>query len=300
MKQVADWIAVDWGNSNLRLWVMDAGGILAERRADKGILTLSGPQDFEPILLELVEEFLAEDRVTPVLICGAAGAQGGWQMAPYRAVPCTPLDASSAIFPPVTNRRLQVYILPGLSQANPPAVLRGEETQIAGFLTQEPEFDGVLCLPGTHTMWAHISAGEVVSFMPFMTGELFALLVGQSVLRLTLTENGFDEGEFLEAVSTAISRPKKLAAGLFPLRAEAILSGLEPVLARSRLLGLLIGAELAAARMHWLGREVVVIGGAASTESYLTALRAQGVAARGYDADSAVLAGLTQAYNALR
>ncbi|MEJ2002980.1 MAG: 2-dehydro-3-deoxygalactonokinase, partial [Maritimibacter sp.] len=129
MKQVADWIAVDWGNSNLRLWVMDAGGILAERRADKGILTLSGPQDFEPILLELVEEFLAEDRVTPVLICGAAGAQGGWQMAPYRAVPCTPLDASSAIFPPVTNRRLQVYILPGLSQANPPAVLRGEETQ---------------------------------------------------------------------------------------------------------------------------------------------------------------------------
>ncbi|MEJ1991482.1 MAG: 2-dehydro-3-deoxygalactonokinase [Maritimibacter sp.] len=277
MKQVADWIAVDWGNSNLRLWVMDAGGILAERRADKGILTLSGPQDFEPILLELVEEFLAEDRVTPVLICGAAGAQGGWQMAPYRAVPCTPLDASSAIFPPVTNRRLQVYILPGLSQANPPAVLRGEETQIAGFLTQEPEFDGVLCLPGTHTMWAHISAGEVVSFMPFMTGELFALLVGQSVLRLTLTESGFDEGEFLEAVSTAISR-----------------------LARSRLLGLLIGAELAAAKMHWLGREVVVIGGAASTESYLTALRAQGVAARGYDADSAVLAGLTQAYNVLR
>lgn len=291
----ADWIAVDWGNSNLRLWAMGADGVLAERRTEQGILALAGPEAFEPALLDLAAEFLADDRATPVMVCGAAGARGGWQVAPYRSVPCPPLDAAAAIFPHVHDPRLQVYILPGLSQATPPAVLRGEETQIAGFLTQEPDFDGVLCLPGTHTMWAHISAGEVVSFMPFMTGELFNLLAKQSILRVTMTEDGFDEAVFLDAVSEAMSRPEKLASGLFPLRAEAILAGLEPVLARSRLSGLLIGAELAASRVHWLGRDVVVIGGPHAAEPYLAALKAQGVAARFHDGAAAVVAGLTLA-----
>jgi hypothetical protein len=35
-------------------------------------------------------------------------------------------------------------------------------------------FRRCLCLPGTHTKWVHLSAGEVVSFRTFMTGELFA------------------------------------------------------------------------------------------------------------------------------
>ena len=55
--------------------------------------------------------------------------------------------------------------------------MRGEETQIAGALALLPDFDGVFCLPGTHSKWAHVSAGEVVSFQTYMTGELFALLV---------------------------------------------------------------------------------------------------------------------------
>ena len=54
--------------------------------------------------------------------------------------------------------------------------MRGEETQIAGFLSEFPGFDGVVCLPGTHTKWVHLSAGEIVSFRTFMTGELFGLL----------------------------------------------------------------------------------------------------------------------------
>jgi 2-dehydro-3-deoxygalactonokinase len=300
MTQKAEWIAVDWGNTNLRLWAMRDGRIMAERTADKGILALSGPDAFEPVLLDLAGEFLHPDRTTPVVICGAAGALGGWVMASYRALPCAPLDASAAICPPVTDPRIEVHILPGLSQKTPSAILRGEETQMAGFLAEEPDFDGVLCLPGTHTKWVHISAGEVISFMSFMTGELFELLSRHSILRLTLADSGFDEAGFLEAVSEAMSRPEKLASGLFPLRAEAILAGLDPVLARSRLSGLLIGAELAASRVHWLGRDVVVIGSPASAGPYQAALAAQGSAVRHYDGAKAVLAGLTMAHDTLR
>ena len=55
--------------------------------------------------------------------------------------------------------------------------MRGEETQIAGFLALNPGWDGVICLPGTHSKWAHVSAGEVVSFQTFLTGESFRAAV---------------------------------------------------------------------------------------------------------------------------
>ena len=52
--QSVDWIAVDWGTSNLRVWALDAAGrVLATRRSDKGMGGLS-PEAFEPALLELV------------------------------------------------------------------------------------------------------------------------------------------------------------------------------------------------------------------------------------------------------
>jgi len=78
-----------------------------------------------------------------------------------------------------------MHILPGLKQDKNPDVMRGEETQIAGFLAGNPDFDGVLCLPGTHTKWVHISAKEIVSFQTVMTGELFALLSQNSVAHRT-------------------------------------------------------------------------------------------------------------------
>lgn len=61
--------------------------------------------------------------------------------------------------------------------------MRGEKTQIAGFLAARPDFDGVLCLPDTHSKWVRISAGEICHFQTLMTGEMFDLLARYSVLR---------------------------------------------------------------------------------------------------------------------
>ena len=72
------------------------------------------------------------------------GARTGWAEAEYRAVPCPPLDPHQAIRPAVRDARLDVRILPGLSQAAPADVMRGEETQIAGYLASDPGFDGTL------------------------------------------------------------------------------------------------------------------------------------------------------------
>lgn len=286
-----DWIAADWGTSHLRLWLMGAGDqVLEYVSSDRGMGKLA-PDGFEPTLLHLVGDRLGEG-VTDVLICGMAGARQGWAEAPYAAVPCAVPVEGIAV--PTIDSRLRVSILPGLRQAAPPDVMRGEETQIGGFLGREPDFDGILCLPGTHNKWAHISAREVVSFRTFMTGELFALLTTQSVLRHG-TGEGWDDGAFAEAVDDALSRPARLLSDLFTIRADGLLNGTGPGRARARLSGLLIGAELAAAKPYWLGQQVVILGAEPLAQAYLDALKAQGVSARTCPADDITLAGLTAA-----
>jgi 2-dehydro-3-deoxygalactonokinase len=177
----ADWIAVDWGTTHLRAWAMaEDGTVRAEARSDDGMGHLARDA-FEPALLSLIEPWLGAGPMD-VLACGMVGSRQGWVEAPYVAVPAKPTNLTPV---PVTTRdpRLRVSILPGLKQDAPPDVMRGEETQIAGFLAAALGFDGVLCLPGTHAKWVQISAGEVVSFRTFMTGELFDLLSAVSVLR---------------------------------------------------------------------------------------------------------------------
>ncbi|WP_374392431.1 2-dehydro-3-deoxygalactonokinase [Tabrizicola sp.] len=284
------WIAVDWGTSNLRAWAMGADGrVLAEAESDEGMGKLA-PSDFEAALLRLITPWLA--GTPPVLACGMVGSRQGWREAPYRAVPCTPLDRAALIAAPTTDPRLRVTIAPGLMQADPADVMRGEETQIAGALRLMPGYDGILCLPGTHSKWAHISAGEVVSFQTFMTGELFALLSTASVLRHGMQGSGWDEAAFDTAVTDALSRPERLGARLFSLRAQGLIAGLTPDAARARLSGLLIGMELAAARPYWLGQRVTLIGAEKLSTAYARALAAQGVTTGRLSVTDCTLAGL--------
>ena len=284
------WIAVDWGTSNLRAWAMGADGrVLAEAESDEGMGKLA-PSDFEAALLRLITPWLA--GTPPVLACGMVGSRQGWREAPYRAVPCTPLDPAALIAAATTDPRLNVRIAPGLMQADPADVMRGEETQIAGALRLMPGYDGILCLPGTHSKWAHISAGEVVSFQTFMTGELFALLSTASVLRHGMQGSGWDEAAFDTAVTDALSRPERLGARLFSLRAQGLIAGLTPDAARARLSGLLIGMELAAARPYWLGQRVTLIGAEKLSTAYARALAAQGVTTGRLSVTDCTLAGL--------
>lgn len=284
------WIAVDWGTTNLRAWAMDRGGhILAEAVSEDGMGKLAR-DGFEPALLRLIGPWLATRP--PVVACGMVGSRQGWYEAPYRTVPCTPLDPAAQVVVPVLDPRLTVHIAPGLKQAQPADVMRGEETQIAGALRLVPQYDGVFCLPGTHSKWVQVSAGEVVSFQTFMTGEMFALLSEASVLRHAMQGDSWDDAAFDTAVSEALSRPEQNAARLFALRAESLIAGLQPATARARLSGLLIGIELAAARPYWLGQRVTLVGAEKLSALYARALSAQGVTADHLSATACTLAGL--------
>ncbi|WP_282119357.1 2-dehydro-3-deoxygalactonokinase [Ruegeria atlantica] len=287
----AEWIAVDWGTSQLRAWALQGDTVLAQSQSDRGMARLSRDA-FQSALLDLIADWLGPEPVD-VVACGMVGARQGWVEAPYSAVPSAPLP-DAPIRVPGTDARIRAFVVPGLKQNAPPDVMRGEETQISGFLATRPNWDGVICLPGTHSKWVQISAGEVVSFRTFMTGEMFELLSEQSVLKHSVGD-GWDADAFAEATADALSKPEQLAARLFGLRAADLLHNQDKGTARAKLSGLLIGAELGATRPYWLGQQLAIIGAEGMSLIYARALQLQGAFVDTANATQCTLAGLAQA-----
>ena len=175
----AAFVAVDWGTSSFRGWLMSAGGdVLAESRGSEGMLHCSGT-GFAPVLRDHLARLGAPEEI-PVLICGMACARQGWVEAPYLKTP-TRLDAlhEGAVR---IDAATDIRILPGVAQARAdrPDVMLGEETQLLG--VTEPGFTGLVCIPGTHSKWIRIEAGRIVEFSTYMTGELYAVMAQHSIL----------------------------------------------------------------------------------------------------------------------
>ena len=291
------WIAVDWGSSNLRVWALDRRHkILDSFSSNDGMLSLE-TSDFEPLLLKQISNWVANDVNIPVLCCGMVGAKQGWMQAPYATVPYNLMQETDSVKVICSDNRLDVRILGGLKQNNPADVMRGEETQIRGFLSDFADFDGIVCLPGTHTKWVHVSAGEVVSFRTFISGELFALMSEYSVLKHSVNSEGWSDQEFKSAVSESISNPQKIFSHFFNLRADDLLNNVAKPVLRSKLSGYIIGAELAGAKPYWLGQNVVILAENNLSKTYKAALEGQGIFAQEVDTTKCTLDGLAQAFS---
>ncbi|SDY10898.1 2-dehydro-3-deoxygalactonokinase [Citreimonas salinaria] len=296
--QRPDWIALDWGAARLRAWLMRADGSVIDTRLARAGADEPGAVGVEPALLALVADALGDDggsgQPVPVLCCGLAGAR---QAVPFVAVPAPPPSSQAAVRIETRDPRLDLRALPGMKQDSPADVMQGEGTIVAGALAVQPGFDGVFCLPGEQTRWVHVSAGEIVSFRTFMTGELFALLSRHSVLRHHVGDGtGWDGAAFDAGVGDAMARPQRIGAALFGIRAAGLLQGLSSGAARARLSGLLIGLELAGSRPHWLGQDIRVLGTGGLARAYRAALSAQAASVQTMDADDLTLRGLRAAY----
>ena len=289
-------IAADWGTSNLRIWGIDhRGQVIDTINNGKGMASLI-PSEFEPYLISLIESWLPKEgnAKCPIIICGMAGAKNGWKEAAYLKAPCPPINKKKIIQVETDDQRISVSIVPGIMQTSPPDVMRGEETQIAGYLSKNPDFDGIICLPGTHTKWAHISANEIVSFKTFMTGEIFLSLSERSILKTSVQSNDFDSTSFLEAFEDTYSNPALLSSKLFGLRAADLLENTSTKFLKSKLSGYLIGCELAGAKSYWLGQNIIMIGNNDLCILYQKALKKLGMNATIENTQNVTLDGLKQ------
>lgn len=295
-----EWIAVDWGTTNLRAWAMAGDRPVAAAAKPLGMGALKR-EEFEPALLGTIGDWLADSRTLPVVACGMVGARQGWAEAAYVRVPSRPLEAGRFARVAAADPRIAVTIVHGMSQTDPSDVMRGEETQLAGLLALEPGYSGTACLPGTHTKWATLDRDRVAGFRTFMTGELFALLRDQSILRHSVGDaTEPDEEAFAEAVTEAAAAPGALAARLFATRARGLLGTLRPAEALARISGLLIGIEVGAMRAAWIDRPLMLVGAPALCGRYSRALTLLGARTPPIvDAETCTLAGLAAAHRLL-
>ncbi|MCO5063744.1 MAG: 2-dehydro-3-deoxygalactonokinase [Rhizobiaceae bacterium] len=292
--------AVDWGVTHLRVWLLDgAGNALAERRSGEGMLSAAGT-GFSKVLERNLSE-LAAPADLPVIICGMAGGRQGWFEVSYMETPAL-LEAvlGGAVSVPGAGR--DVRIVPGLAQraADAPDVMRGEETGLAGL----PELHGagnhVACLPGTHSKWVALSNGAVTGFGTWMTGELYAVLTQQSVLKHSVgggaTAFPPASPSFAKGVEIGLADRADLTSHLFGIRAGGLLFGLSSEDAAAKLSGLLIGAEIGAAeRRYPAAGPVMLVGSGLMYALYRSAFSIAGIEAHYADAESAVRAGLFEA-----
>lgn len=298
-------VAVDWGTSSFRLWgLSDQHEVLGKRTGPYGMATLKAGE-----YLAVLEENLAAlkiDAQCPVIVCGMAGAAQGWYEAPY-------MDTSEDLFSlgkhavRVPDLERCVHILPGVKQSKPANVMRGEETQLLGLLKQDVNFNGVVCLPGTHTKWVQLKNEKIQRFTTCMTGELFALLSEYSVLKHSVEplegsaagEAHWDQSAFEAALGEAIQAPASVAEQLFSLRASTLLENAAPIGLRARLSGLLTGFELAATAHYWKDQPVVIIGKDTLCENYASALNTLHINAQIFNAEPLTLSGLAAAYQTI-
>ena len=279
----ADWIAVDWGTTHLRAWAMaDDGRVLAAASSDAGMGSLTR-DGFEPALLALAEGWLAPGRATLALACGMVGSRQGWVEAPYRPVPCVPLEPGGFASAPCGDGRLTVRVIPGIKQLSPADVMRGEETQLIGALALHPSLaeTGSFILPGTHSKWAVVQGGAVTGFRTLMTGELFAVLRQHSMLGASGAEAADDAEAFARGVAAARdSGAAGALSRLFSARALMLDGTLAAGSVPDYLSGLLIGEEFRAALADGFARRdtpLYLVGDDALCERYRRAAALFGI-----------------------
>ena len=260
------WIAVDWGTSSFRAYLIKDDVVSDTVETNDGIKFVKD-NNFENIFINLIEKWLIKNKKIDVLASGMLGARQGWIEAPYEKAPCN-LNNINYTSPTLIDNRISLKIFSGISQNHPPDVMRGEETQIAGFLNDNCKFNGSICLPGTHSKWIKINKNSIEKFKTFMTGELFEILSKNSILIHSMKSNYLDKTEIVNSANKIMNNPELFANSLFQLRADDLLNSKGAIIYRSRLSGYLLGMELIGSIEFWKNNDIVLIGNVDLIEIY--------------------------------
>lgn len=272
-------IALDWGTSTLRAYLLGCDGrVLAQRSEPWGIMQLGG-RPFADVSREATQHWPVEAVST--IACGMVGSAHGWVEAPYCPVPAGAAELANTL---VRVDGVNVQIVAGLSQKGESAdVMRGEETQVVGALSMLPRLrdNALVICPGTHSKWVRIRDQRIVAFTTHMTGELYAVLSAHSILgRLALSATSLLPDVAAEAfavgVRTSRDSRRDTTALLFSARSRVLMGELRPEASLEYLSGLLIGGELRSNLVEG-AQPAALIGDPALCGRYATALREFGI-----------------------
>ena len=286
-------IAIDWGSSSFRAYLMSAEGQVLDEVATADGIGAVAAGAYPATLERLIGKWLRARAALPVIASGMVGSRHGWREAPYVECPAGPRDIAAHLLLVEAGAR-RVVLAPGLrciDEAGQPDVMRGEETEILGLADAGAR---LVVLPGSHSKWALVEGDRVVRFKTFITGELFAALrdhtVAGAFARAAPAKNpgeAFALGVKRGAAAVACQGESGLIGLMFGARSLPLMGALKEDDAGEYLSGLLIGAEIGEGRRLHPGEKPHVAGAEALVVRYLKAFEALGVPARAAPARAA-------------
>ena len=282
MSFAGHFLALDWGTTNRRVFVIEGGAVVRTARDGKGVTAV---EDFAGE----VAGIRAAYGDSPMLLAGMVGSNIGWRAAPYAAAPAGIADLAAHLL----WIDARTAIVPGVSvcEHGRADVMRGEEVQLLGAVAAGlAPGDALLVQPGTHCKWVEMAGGRIQSFITAMTGELFALLRSHGLLAAQLQGEVGANAAFMAGVEEG--KRGDLAASLFGIRAAKLLGLREDADAAAYASGLLIGSDVTVRLRDAAHDSVHILAGPDLGALYSAAIEANGRAATLIDSHAAFAAGI--------
>lgn len=277
---IKKFISIDWGTTNFRLRLVDYNSleIIKEITNGDGVKKVhdsffknksSNQKDFFlNYINKLINQLKIPGENIPIVISGMASSTLGVQELKYSELPIT-LDGENLF-----SRRLSsslyknIFLVSGAKTTED--IIRGEETQALGFLTDIDK--GILILPGTHSKHVVVKNQKIIDFKTYLTGELFDLITNYSILKSNIESTSYNILEsqfFLDGLEKGFS--KKMTHYLFSIRSKEILQKIDRKENYFFLSGLLIGDELNCLNKNY--QNIYIAGSSKISKMYEIACR---------------------------
>tara|TARA_Y100001978_G_scaffold71679_1_gene64423 strand:+ start:65 stop:952 length:888 start_codon:yes stop_codon:yes gene_type:complete len=284
------WVALDWGTSNFRAYLMDNNHVIDHVSTQEGMKFVD-QNEFKKTLIKNIDAWNNKFDIKVVIASGMVGAKQGWIEVPYINSPCDIRNLNFKSLKILDD--VKIHILSGVSQFNPSDVMRGEETQIAGFLLNNIDFNGSICLPGTHSKWVNLNSYNIQEFTTFLTGELYEIVKKYSILNHSLNTAELDDEIVKSAAKLIIENPSFISNKLFEIRAENLLKNSSQISNNSKLVGYLLGIELSGSRNYWEDKDLVIIGSSNLNKYYELILNGRSNSIQLFNSSDMALNGLS-------
>lgn len=287
-------ILIDWGTTNVRAFLFNPGTatVIDQRASDMGITSVP-TGGYPAVYRELTDTWRNSSSFT--LMAGMVGSANGWEEAPYTYLPASPQTVARQIH--TLSAMDHIYIVGGLccKRANGSYdVMRGEEVQIIGLLSQLPAENHLICLPGTHSKWLECDTNaQIDSFTTVMSGDFFSAVCDGTIMQMMLeAPQHFSEEVFVRGVEIA-QGAGGIMAHMFTVRGAYLFEQIERCHVESMISGIVIGAEIY--EMHKLYATdalLHVISADSLGQKYSLALESLGIRYQTHPGDALSLAGM--------
>lgn len=201
----ASFIAIDWGSTNFRAYVVDESGHVKERTKVAHGLNRVSAEDYEWTLRKLLGKWINKYPNIPLFMSACADKTVGRQHIDPVPVPIDLHDLADHV-EKIKNHTVDrsIYLVPTVTMPQRRGVvemLDGEEVQVLGIISLLSDTQNYrVCLPGNLTKWVEVEDKKIKQINSTIAGELYNVLANHFTQHMAMDGSTFDLDIFIQGV----------------------------------------------------------------------------------------------------